>query len=49
MHIHLDEHDCMEIVVLRGQVGQINTVAQNIISQKGVKLGRVNLISAGSV
>lgn len=46
MHIHLDAHDCMEIIVLRGAVGQINKVAENIISQKGVKLGRINFVVA---
>jgi len=48
MHIHLDSHDCMEIVVLKGRVGEINKVAEEIISQKGVKLGRINLIAAES-
>lgn len=48
MHIHLDAHDCMEVIVLRGRVGQINKVAQNIISQKGVKLGRINLVATES-
>ena len=46
MHIHLDAHDCMEVVVLRGCVGEINKVAENIVSQKGVKLGRINLVAA---
>ena len=46
MHIHLDKHDCMEIIVLKGPVGEINQTAENILSQKGVKLGRVNLIAA---
>jgi len=45
MHIHLDAHDCMEIIVIRGAVGQINKVAENILSKKGVKLGRVNFIT----
>jgi len=44
MHIHLDAHDCMELIVLKGQVAQINNVAQNILSQKGVKLGKITLI-----
>jgi len=48
MHIHLNADDCMEIIVLRGRVGQINKMAENIISLKGVKLGRVNLISTES-
>jgi len=45
MHIHLDKHDCMEIIVLKGPVGEINQTAENILSQKGIKLGRVNLIA----
>ena len=46
MHIHLDADDCMEIIVLRGKVGEINKVAENMISQKGVRLGKVHLIDA---
>ena len=45
MHIHLDSHNCMEIIVLKGPVGQINKTAENIISQKGVKLGKVNYVT----
>jgi CopG family nickel-responsive transcriptional regulator len=45
MHIHLDEHDCLEVIVLRGRVGEINKMAENIISLKGVKLGRTNLVA----
>ncbi len=46
MHIHLDEHNCLEIIVLRGRVNEINKMAENILSLKGVRLGRVNLIPA---
>jgi len=45
IHIHLDEHDCLEIIVLRGPVGEIKRTAENIVSQKGVKLGRINLVA----
>lgn len=44
-HIHLDSHDCMEIIILKGKVTQINEVAENILSQKGVKLGNINLVA----
>jgi len=46
MHIHLDAHDCMEVVVLRGKAGEINETAENIISQKGVRLGRINIVAS---
>jgi len=45
VHIHLDEHDCLEVIVLRGRVGEINKMAEKIVSIKGVKLGRINLIA----
>ncbi len=45
LHIHLDEHDCLEIIVLRGQVGEIKKIGENILSMKGVKLGKINVIA----
>lgn len=45
LHVHLDEHDCLEVIVLRGQVGEINKVAESILSMKGVKLGRLNVVA----
>jgi CopG family nickel-responsive transcriptional regulator len=45
MHIHLDEHECLEVVVLRGRVGEIKRTAENIVSLKGVKLGRINFVA----
>jgi CopG family nickel-responsive transcriptional regulator len=45
LHVHMDHHHCLEIIVLRGRVGQINKVAENMISLKGVRLGKVNLMN----
>jgi CopG family nickel-responsive transcriptional regulator len=45
MHIHLNEHDCLEVIVLRGPIGEINKTAEHMISMKGVKLGRINLLA----
>ncbi|MHC4559025.1 MAG: nickel-responsive transcriptional regulator NikR [Planctomycetota bacterium] len=45
LHVHLDEHDCLEVIVLRGRVGQINEVSESILSMKGVKLGRLNMVA----
>jgi CopG family nickel-responsive transcriptional regulator len=43
--VHLDRHDCLEVIVLRGRVSEIHRVGENILSMKGVKLGRVNLVA----
>ena len=45
LHVHLDEHDCLEIIVLRGQAGQIRKIGDTILSMKGVKLGKINIVS----
>ena len=45
LHIHLDEHDCLEIIVIRGQVGEIRKIGENILSMKGVKLGKINVVA----
>jgi len=45
LHVHLSHHDCLEVIVLRGKVGEINRMGEKLISIKGVKLGRVNLLA----
>ena len=45
LHVHLDHHDCLEVIVLRGPVGRINNLAESLLSMKGVKLGRINLVA----
>jgi metal-responsive CopG/Arc/MetJ family transcriptional regulator len=34
-----------EVIVLRGKVGEINRVGEKLVSIKGVKLGRINLLA----
>ena len=45
MHIHIGHHDCLEVILLRGKVSEITKLGDRIVSLKGVKIGRVNLIS----
>lgn len=40
LHVHLDAHRCLEVLVLRGPMGQVRELADNLISIKGVKYGR---------
>jgi CopG family nickel-responsive transcriptional regulator len=43
LHIHIDEHNCLEVIVLRGKAGSISRIANAIIGMKGVKFGKVLL------
>lgn len=45
MHVHLSTSDCLEIIILRGRAGEIEKIADQLISLKGVKLGKVNLLA----
>lgn len=44
-HVHLDHNNCLEVIILKGKVREIEKLANNIAALKGVKLSRVNLMS----
>ena len=46
-HIHLDHHNCLEIIILKGKVKEIQELADQMAALKGVKLSRVNLMTTG--
>lgn len=45
-HVHLDHHNCLEVIILKGQVKEIEKLGNNIASLKGVKLSRMNTMVA---
>ena len=47
LHIHLDDNNCLEAVVLKGKSGEIRRVAEQLISAKGVKHGKLVATSTG--
>ncbi|MCS6829713.1 MAG: nickel-responsive transcriptional regulator NikR [Armatimonadota bacterium] len=46
-HVHLDEHNCMEVVVVRGSAAQVRAIADKLISMKGVKHGKLVCTTTG--
>lgn len=40
-HVHLDNDNCLEVVILRGRASRVRRLAELLIAQKGVKHGRV--------
>ncbi len=47
LHVHLDHHNCLEVLVLRGPGNQIRDLSQRLISTKGVKHGKLGLTTTG--
>lgn len=41
MHIHLDQHNCLEVIVLRGETEIVQEIANLILGTKGVRNGRL--------
>ena len=41
LHIHIDEKNCLEVIVLEGKAKHIKKLADNIIATKGVKHGKL--------
>ncbi len=49
LHVHLDAHHCLEIVVVRGQARNIKKMADELIGTKGVKHGKLMLTTSGKI
>ncbi len=47
MHIHLDAHNCLEVIVVRGRAKDIKAIADRLIATKGVKHGKLLLTTTG--
>jgi CopG family nickel-responsive transcriptional regulator len=47
-HVHLDEHNCLEVIVLRGKAAHVQTIADRLISTKGVKHGKLVCTTTGA-
>lgn len=45
-HVHLDHHNCLEVIILKGLVKEIERLGNNIASLKGVKLSRMNMMAS---
>jgi CopG family nickel-responsive transcriptional regulator len=43
LHVHLDHHNCLEVLVLRGKAGEIRSIADKLIAAKGVHHGKLTL------
>jgi CopG family nickel-responsive transcriptional regulator len=44
LHVHLDHDNCLEVVVLRGAMDRVRGFADAVISQAGVRHGKLYLL-----
>ena len=46
-HVHLDERNCLEVLILRGKAGPVRKLAEGLISRRGVKHGKLFMTTTG--
>jgi CopG family nickel-responsive transcriptional regulator len=48
LHVHLDHDNCLEVLVLKGKSSAVRSLADALISTKGVKHGRLTITTSGA-
>jgi len=47
VHVHLDAHNCLEVLILRGASDSVKKVGEMLISTRGVKHGKITMTTTG--
>ena len=47
MHVHLDAHNCLEVIVVRGTSSDVRDIADGLLGTKGVKHGKLVTTTTG--
>ncbi len=47
LHVHLDAHNCLEVLVLRGKASDLKAIADRLIGTRGVKHGTFSATAEG--
>lgn len=46
-HVHLDEDNCLEVVIMKGRSGDIQHLADHMLAMRGVKHGKLVVTITG--
>jgi CopG family nickel-responsive transcriptional regulator len=46
-HVHLDHHNCLEVVMMKGRSSDLRKIADEILSLRGVKHGKLVITTTG--
>lgn len=47
-HIHLDAHNCLEVIIVRGESAKVTFIANSLMATRGVKHGQLVSTTTGS-
>lgn len=46
-HVHLDHHNCLEVIIVKGKAGTVRTLADSLKATRGVKSSELAAASTG--
>lgn len=46
-HVHMDHHNCLEVIIVRGKAGAVKELSNNLTSLRGVRDGKLAMSSTG--
>jgi CopG family transcriptional regulator, nickel-responsive regulator len=47
LHVHLDHHNCLEVLLLKGPAAKVRELGEKLTSTRGIKHGKFNLTTTG--
>ena len=47
VHLHLDSHNCLEVLLLKGKTGIVRAIADQLLSIKNVRHGKLTITTSG--
>lgn len=47
VHVHLDHHNCLEVLIMRGFAEEVKKAGELLISTRGVKHGKITMTTTG--
>ena len=48
-HVHINESQCLEVIILKGETGLVQDIANMILGTKGVSHGNLTVTTTGAV
>jgi CopG family nickel-responsive transcriptional regulator len=48
IHVHLDNHNCLEVLIVKGKSSEVQGISYKLIGTRGVKHGKLTMTTSGA-
>jgi len=49
LHVHLDHHNCLEVLVVKGKGAEVQCFADKLVGTRGIKHGKLTMTTTGAL